>query len=129
MSKLQAFPKSVATFFFLMGLISALSFRLIIIVQHTSPSLVRIFWYVAVLTNLIFFLFRYHISKKRKKAIHSLDLMKKLDSNKPLGQEERDALVYLLTSIDRSKENLNYLSIFLLSVIAILIDIFMTIQP
>ncbi|MEW5895192.1 MAG: hypothetical protein AB1650_05500 [Candidatus Omnitrophota bacterium] len=128
MNKLKAFPKSVAISFFLIGLFSTLSFRLIIIVQHSSPSLVRIFWYLAVLSNLIFFLFRYHISCKRKYAIQECSLIEKLRTEQPLNARDREALAYLLTSIDRSYENLNYLSIFILSAVAILVDIFISLR-
>ncbi len=124
----KAVPKSVANLFFLLGLISAISFRAIILVQHTSPGLVRVFWYFAVITNLIFFLFRYHISLKRKRAINDKELLSKLSTEQPLGKEERAVLTYLLTSIGRSKENLNYLSIFTLSILTIIVDIVIFLQ-
>ena len=122
----KAFPKPVAILFFLIGLISALCFRVIIIVQHANPSLVRIFWYTAVLTNMIFFLYRYHISLKRKKAVIDYDLLSKVKNDQKLNAEEKHAIHFLLTSIDRSKENLNYLCLFILSTIAILVDIFLS---
>lgn len=128
MDDLKAFPKPVAVFFFLIGVTSAFSFRAIIIVQHAHPSYVRLLWYLAVITNLIFFLFRYYISRKRKRAIHHGALIEKLNEGQPLKPDERNALVYLLTSIERSRENLNYLVIFILSVTAIVIDVVMTLR-
>ncbi|MFP4473146.1 MAG: hypothetical protein ACLFPX_04640 [Candidatus Omnitrophota bacterium] len=122
----KAFPKPVATMFFLIGLISAISFRIIIIVQHFHPAWVRIFWYLAVITNIIFFLFRYHIALKRKRAVNSTVISQKLQTGQPLAPQDRDALLYLLTSINRSRENLNYLSLFILSLIAIVIDILLS---
>ena len=124
----KALPKSISTLFFIIGLISAISFRAIIIVQHANSDYVRLLWYIAVISNLVFFLFRYHISLKRKHAIRDSTLMEKLRTDRPLKHEDRMALIYLLTSINRSRENLNYLSIFLLSGLAILIDIIMTLQ-
>ncbi len=124
----KALPKSVATLFFLVGVTSAFSFRAIIIVQHSHPSYVRLLWYLAVITNLIFFLFRYHISRKRKHAVHGQTLITKLEQGHALDPQERKGLTYLLTSIERSRENLNYLIIFILSISAIIIDIVITLR-
>lgn len=126
MKELKALPKSVATLFFFIGITSAFSFRAIIIVQHVQPSLVRLLWYVAVISNLIFFMYRYYISLKRRRAIQHQGLIDKLRQNELLEAEERNVMIYLLTSIERSRENLNYLSIFVLSAIAIIIDLIMT---
>ena len=126
MSTPKAFPKPVAAVVFLIGLISAVSFRAIILVQYFSPLLVRALWYLAVITNFLFFLFRYHISRKRKRAINAPELIAKLEADQHLDTEEREAVAYLLTSIERSHENWNYLSIFILSALAILIDLMMS---
>ncbi len=128
MRELKPFPKAISTLFFFIGLFSAVSFRLIILVQHAHPSYVRIFWYLAVIANLIFFAFRYYISRKRRRAIHEADLIAKLNTNAPLQPSDKDALLYLLTSIERSREGLNYLSISILSIIAMLIDLILSIR-
>ena len=128
MNKLKALPKPVAIFFFLLGLISAISFRTIIIAQKLNPSYVRILWYTAVISNLIFFLYRYYISCKRKQAIVSKTLLGKIKDGKGLTEEEKNSMIYLLTSIERSRENLNYMSIFILSTLAILIDVILTVM-
>ena len=124
----KAFPRPVAVIFFLIGVTSAFAFRAIIIVQHSNPSSVRVLWYLAVITNLLFFLFRYYVSLKRKRAVHSDVLIAKLKQDQPLDTQERHALAYLLTSIDRSYENLNYLVIFILSIAAMIIDVIMTVR-
>lgn len=121
-------PKPVSAGFFIIGLTSALAFRVIIIFQHTIPQMVRFIWYLAVISNLVFFLFRYYISRKRKRAISSTALISKLKNNEPLDQKQRQAAVFLLSSIDRSFENLNYLGIFVLSGLAIIFDIFLTLR-
>ena len=126
MSDLKPFPKPIATIVFFIGLFYAVSFRLIIIVQHAHPSYVRIFWYLAVLSNLIFFMFRYHICLKRKRAIHANALIPKLSSNTTLQEHDKKALLYIVTSIERSREGLNYLCIAILSMGAIIIDIILS---
>jgi len=128
MNNFKTFPKPVAMIFFFIGLLSAVCFRLIIIVQHAHPQWVRVFWYVAVLSNLFFFLFRYLISCRRKQAIQKTGLITKLSGSLPLEQTDKEAMLYILTSLERSWENLNYLSISLLSIIAILIDLFLSVR-
>ena len=129
MNEFKSFPKPVAVFFVLIGLTSALFFRLIIIIQHFRPSGVRVFWYVAVITNLIFFMFRYHIACKRKRAIYTTGLIPKLSNTAPLDQSDKKVLLYLVTSIERSWENLNYLGIAILSAVAIITDILLSARP
>lgn len=124
----KALPKPVVTLFFLIGFVSALCFRLIVIVQRVGPSYVRIFWYVAVITNIIFFMYRYLISLKRKHAVADYDLLPKIRNGRPLAPEDQQAIEFLLVSIARSRENLNYLSIFILSVAAIGVDIFLSLH-
>lgn len=128
MKNLKALPKPIVNLFFLVGLVSAIAFRAIIIAQHTHPAYVRLLWYIAVIANFIFFLYRYYISRKRKRAIKDDNLINKLKQNTPLENQERDSIIYLLTSIERSRENLNYMSIFILSGLAIIIDIILSIK-
>jgi hypothetical protein len=61
-----------------------------------------------------FFLHRYRITRKRKNAIRGMDLIAKVNQNS-LGTEDQKAVSYILSSIDHSKEGLNYLIIFVLS--------------
>jgi len=128
MNSYKAFPKPVAILFCLLGLSSVISFRIIIIVQRFQADYVRLFWYWAVIANMIFFLFRYYISLKRKRAVRDQSLIAKLQDGTPLDQTDKNAILYLLTSIERSQENLNYLSIFAFSIIAMGLDIFLSMQ-
>lgn len=108
---------------FIVGLVTAIAFRALIIIEHVDHSLVRPVWYFAVLGNFIFFLHRYRITRKRKKAVDDFQLIEKAGSDAGFSEEERKVLIYLLTSIKRSPENINYLTIFLFSLIAIAADL------
>ena len=120
----HTFPKHIIYGFFLVGIVSALAFRSIIVFQRLEPSWVRPVWYVGVLGYVGFFLYRYYISKKRKRAIKEYGLIEKVQANACLTEEEREVVTYLLSSIKKSREDINYLVIFLLSILAILADIF-----
>lgn len=118
-------PKSVVYFFFILGLFSAIAFRAILIIQQYEPSWVRPVWYAGVLGYFVFFYYRWHISQKRKRAIAEYQLIEKLEQNACLMPEDREVTLYLLRSIKVSMEDRNYAIIFILSIIAIGVDIVM----
>lgn len=116
-------PKFVVYSFFLLGLVSALAFRAIIVFQHLEPAWVRPVWYIGTAGYVLFFLYRYRITRKRKKAVEDFQLIEKLRDNACLQDEDREVLLYLLSSIRRSPEDINYAIIFALSVIAVAADL------
>ena len=106
-----------------LGLATAIAFRLLIIINHIEPDWVRPVWYFGVLGNFVFFYYRFNVTKKRKRAIRKNRLIEKIESGAILDEKDRNALVYLLQSIDLSPESFNYLIISIFSVIAIIMDI------
>lgn len=124
-AKPHTVPKSVINLFFIIGVISAIAFRVIIVFQHMAPSWVRPIWYVGVIGYFIFFLYRYYISQKRRYAVRKNDLVNKISKGEILDENEREVTIYLLNSLLKSKENLNYLIIFVLSFIVVAFDIVM----
>ena len=121
-------PKYIIYGFFVIGLISAIAFRAIIVFQHLEPSWVRPVWYAGIVGYIFFFLYRYRITKKRKKAIDDFQLIDKVKANACLTEEDREIVLYLLSSIKSSPEDLNYAIIFILSILAILADILLTLM-
>jgi len=119
-------PKYVIYAFFVLGLISAIAFRGIIIFQHLEPAWVRPVWYIGTIGYFFFFLYRYMITKKRKHAIEHYQLIEKLKANACLEEQDREVVLYLLSSLKFSLEDINYALIFLLSVLAIVADIVLT---
>lgn len=117
---------SVIYLFFLIGVISAISFRALIIFTHVHPEWFRPVWYLGTVGYVIFFLYRYWISQKRKRAIRQYDLLNKLKGPGELTGEEREVLVYLLSSLAKSREDLNYLFIFFLSIFAVAADLLLS---
>lgn len=119
-------PKYVIYGFFILGLISAIAFRAIIIFQHLEPRWVRPVWYIGAIGYFLFFLYRYKITKKRKRAVEEYRLIEKITADACLSDKDREAVLYLLKSIRFSLEDLNYAIIFILSVIAMTADIFLS---
>jgi len=108
---------------FTLGLATAIAIRALIVLNHVKPEWVRPVWYFAVLGNFAFFYYRYKITEKRKRAVRNHQLIEKLANQQALTASDRDVLIYILTSIKKSPENLNYLIIFAFSILAIGIDI------
>jgi len=119
-------PKYIVYTFFLLGLFSAVAFRAIIVFQHLEPGWVRPVWYLAVVGYIFFFIYRFRISKKRKRAISDYNLIEKVRAGACLGEEEREVLIYLLSSIRVSLEDINYAIIFIMSFVAVAADILLT---
>ena len=108
---------------FSLGLATAIAVRALIVLDHVQPSWVRPVWYFAVLGNFLFFFYRYQITDKRKKAVKNHNLIEKLSARQELTEDDRVVLTYLLTSIKKSPEHLNYLIIFVFSILAIAMDL------
>ncbi len=109
--------------YFILGLATAIAFRALIIIDHIQPTWVRPVWYFGVLGNFVFFFYRYRVSERRKKAINEFQLIEKIQSGNSLSTTDREVLNYILRSIKLSPENINYLIIFLFSLLAIGMDI------
>jgi lipid-A-disaccharide synthase-like uncharacterized protein len=112
--------------FFSIGILSAFAFRFLIVFHHIRPDMVRLVWYMGVGGYTMFFFYRYEISRKRKIAVNSCQLLDKISRGQCLEGQDREAAEYLFRSITRSKEDINYLAIFVLSIVAVLIDLALT---
>ena len=116
-------PKPVIVGFFVLGLLSSVAFRAIILLQKYSPDWVRPVWYLGVIGYLLFFMYRYYISQRRKRTIAHSSIIEKISSGVMLNAEEREAALYLLKSVRASQEDWNYFAIFVLSIVAIALDL------
>jgi hypothetical protein len=112
--------------FFSLGLVSAIAFRAIIVFQHVEPAWLRPVWYIGTIGYFLFFLYRYMITRKRKKAIEEFQLIEKISTNTCLTDIDRKIVLYLLSSVKNSLEDINYAIIFLLSIVAIAADLFLS---
>ena len=125
-SSLHIVPKYVIYSVFILGLISAIAFRAIIIFQRLEPAWIRPVWYLGTIGYFLFFLYRYIITKKRKKAIEKFQLIEKVKANACLTDNDKEVVLYLLSSVKYSLEDINYAIIFLLSILAIVADLFLS---
>jgi len=118
-------PRPIIVGFFLVGLLSSVAFRAILFLQKYAPRYVRPVWYFGVIGYMVFFIYRYYISQRRKRAIARSGLIEKIGAGTQLTPEERAANLYLLNSIRKSQEDWNYFAIFILSLLAMALDLFL----
>lgn len=118
-------PPWVIHFFFYIGMVSALLFRSTIVVNHFNPLLGRIFWYIAVGGYILFFGYRFYIARKRRRVVEREKLLEKVNQS-DLSDSDKMSLIYLLSSLVKSKEMINYIVIFILSLVAISVDLVLT---
>jgi hypothetical protein len=116
-------PKPVILGFFVLGLLSSVAFRAIIILQKYTPDWVRPVWYFGVIGYTVFFMYRYVISQRRKRTIAHSNIIEKIRDGAVLNAVDREAALYLLNSVRASQEDLNYLAIFILSIVAVALDL------
>ncbi len=109
--------------YFWVGLISATLLRAILIADHYSDLLARVFWYLGIIGYIWFFAHRHHIAKRRFGVIKDLNLLGKIQAQEPLTEKDFEGLNYIMWSLSVSKERLNYLVIFTFSVIAIILSL------
>lgn len=110
----------------LTGLAASLGFRALVVLEHLEPAWMRPVWYMAVIGNFFFFYYRFRITGRRKRTIHENELARKISDGEPLNDDDRIALSYLLDSIRKSPENINYIIISLFSLLAIAGDLAFT---
>jgi hypothetical protein len=122
----KTLPPWTINFFFVVGLVSALMFRLLIFFNYYYTSLARPAWYCGVIGYLIFFGFRYYISHKRRQVILRYSLVEKVNASN-IAAHDKDEIIYLFQSIVKSKEMFNYIFIFAVSLIAILTDLILAV--
>jgi len=118
-----SYPNWVTWLAFGLGLAGSISLRLILIAKAYQPELIRLFWYIGVCGNMLFFFFRSYITHRRRRLIAGLGLIKKLQQKDKLCSEDYQALRYLVSSLYSSKERWNYLVISVCSLAAIAWDL------
>lgn len=125
MNHFSVLPKWVVLLFFWLGLTAAVCIRSLMIVSRHSPEAAQWIWRFAMLCYTFFFGYRYLIGKRRRSIIREYHLIAEVENADSLAPATRQAVLYILNSITRSKELFNYAFICLLSILALLLDFFL----
>ncbi|MFA5134442.1 MAG: hypothetical protein WC505_01485 [Patescibacteria group bacterium] len=111
-------------FFFWSGIIATFAYRVIIVLNFYSPVWVQAAWYVGTIGFIVYFAHRYLVTERRAKMIEEHGLLRKVESL-PIDSHDREVMRYVFESLSTSKEKWNYIVIFGLSGIALIIGLIM----
>ncbi len=120
----HAAPTWVRNLFFWFGIIATISYRAIVILNHYSKSIALAAWYIGTIGFVLYFWHRYHVSEKRVNLIKEHDLIKAVAKTN-LRQDQIEANEYILTTLLSTKEKWNYIVIFVTSLLALAIGIYL----
>ena len=120
-------PKPVRLFFFWIGIIATVAYRIIIVLNWYSPLWVKVAWYIGTIGFVLYFGHRFNIARKRANLVKDYKLIEAVDKADCIEPQKKLALHYLVKTSLTSKSQWNSGLIFILSFVALLIGIFMDI--
>ena len=127
MKVIEPNPKYVRLFFFWSGIIATVAYRIIIVLNWYSPLWVKISWYIGTIGFIFYFWHRFKVAKKRARLIKNYGLIEAVDKIDNIDPQKKLALRYLVETSLTSKSRWNSAVIFILSVAALLVGIFIDI--
>lgn len=120
----HASPAWIRTLFFWSGIIATLAYRSIVILNHYSSFVALTAWYIGTVGFIIYFWHRYVVSEKRVGLIKRHDLINAVNKSN-MTKDQIEANEYLLTTLISTKEKWNYIVIFVSSVLALIVGIYL----
>jgi hypothetical protein len=110
--------------FFIIGIIAAIAIRAVTVLMHLEPVYGQISWYVGVGGFLLFFIYKYKVLRRRSLRIKEQNILSKIKNRETLKDEDYGLIESILCSLSSNKERINYLLIFVLSALALLIAVY-----
>lgn len=111
--------------FFIIGLIATIAIRVVTVLVHVNPLYGKIAWYIGVGGFFVFFIYKFKVNQVRAKLINQRNLVDKIVNQKQLTKEDFNLMSAILCALSSKKERINYIFIFGLSAIAIVLAIYM----
>ena len=106
--------------FFIVGVIAAIAIRAVTFLMQLNPIYGKISWYIGVSGFFIFFIYKFRILQSRSRQIKQQNILEKIEK-KELLDEDCSLVSTILCSITSKKERINYIFIFGLSALALII--------
>jgi len=120
----QPHAKPIRLFYFVVGVLATIAYRVIIVFSGTSKYWVNLFWYIGTIGFVIYFAHRYRITESRAKLIREQQLDDKIQSSDLLPQD-KEAAAYVFKSLKVSTEKWIYIIIFITSALALMTGIYL----
>ena len=116
-------PKWMVLLFFWLGLMGAISVRLLGIVGRYDAEAALWLWRFSMVCYILFFGYRVWIGYRRRNLIMRNQLIEHVENAQFSDPHAQEYSVYILRSLMRSKELFNYTIIWGLSILAFLVDL------
>lgn len=110
--------------FFIIGIIATIAIRIVTLIMHLDPFYGKISWYIGVGGFFIFFMYKFKVLNERSKRINQQGVLEKISRKEELTDNDYYLIRVILCNINSKKERINFLFIFLLSAITLLIAIY-----
>ena len=111
--------------FFIIGIVATVAIRFVTVLIHMDPLYAKIAWYIGVTGFLVFFIYKFKVNKARSRLINERNLTSKISKRDKLTKEDYDLIEIILCGLNSKKENINYLFIFALSAVALILAVYM----
>lgn len=111
--------------FFIIGLIATIAIRVVTVLIDFNPIYGKVAWYIGVGGFFTFFVYKFKVNQTRAKVINEQNLVDKITHQKQLTQDDYSLISSVLCGLSSKKERINYLFIFALSAIALILAIYL----
>ena len=111
--------------FFIIGLIATIAIRVVTVLIDVNPIYGKVAWYIGVGGFFTFFVYKFKVNQTRAKVINEQNLVDKITHQKQLTQDDYSLISSVLCGLSSKKERINYLFIFALSAIALILAIYL----
>jgi len=111
--------------FFIIGIIATIAIRVVTVLIHVNPIYSKIAWYIGVGGFFAFFVYKFKVNRSRSKVITDRRLLEKMRDRRALKEEDYNLISSILCGLNSRKETINYVFIFGLSAVAILLAVYM----
>jgi len=115
----------VSWIFFIIGLIATIAIRAVTILSNINPVYAKIAWYFGVFGFLLFFIYKFRVNQSRSDLIDKHNIMQKLIQKNQLTDEDYNFVSSIFCALRSKKERINYIFIFALSAIALILAIYL----
>lgn len=114
----------VSWIFFILGLVATIAIRVVTVLTHINPVYGKTAWYIGVGGFFLFFVYKFRVAQARSRAITQRNLVDRIAQKGQLTDDDYSLISAILCSLSSRKEKINYVFIFGLSAIAILLAVY-----
>ena len=111
--------------FFIIGLIATIAIRVVTVLISVDPIYAKIAWYVGVAGFFLFFAYKYRVSQARSRLIARRKLVEKISQRERLTDEDYGLIGAIFCALSSRKERINYIFIFGLSAVALILAVYL----